>query len=239
MILLKEFLFSAKMAVLQNLEGDLQTHKIPLTPVFDAASALGLQHLLLQRPDGTYEKFALSLPMGRTAPLDAQPSSAAPLPTVDAIGLEEVLLEHLATVEEGRLVYDARFSHEKAALPFMTAWMSILLAAAGFRETHILQSRLALYELSANAVEHGVVLQTPPEIGIHLALTPGELSGWIQDGCEHFDPTAQPAGSIRQRAESRATRGYGIHMMHQLLEQFRHEFNTTGNRIHFRKRFGR
>jgi anti-sigma regulatory factor (Ser/Thr protein kinase) len=237
MILLKELRRPEMLVHLQDLDGERQTHKVPLAPIIDAATALGLHEMLLEHPEGAAEHFHLS-PRSAPAAVAEHSSPGAPVPAAAPSGLDAVLLEHFGTVEAGRLVYDARFRHERAALPFLTAYASLLLAGAGFRERHILQFRLALYELCANAVEHGVVLQTPPEIGIHLALTPGEVSGWIQDGCEHFDPTMQPAGSIKQRAEARATRGYGIHMMHQLLEQFRHEFNTTGNRIHFRKRFG-
>lgn len=237
MILLKEIHFPQCIGELLTLDGETAGHKIALAPIMDAGYALGLQQIQLEHPDGSREGFVLTPTPTHGLPVDR--AGAVSESATEQRGLETLLLDHQWCFEDNRLVYDARFSHEKAALPFMTAYFSLLLAAVGVRDAQILQFRLAMYELCANAVEHGIVLQTPPEIGIHLALTPGEVSGWIQDGCEHFDPTAQPVGSLRERAESRASRGYGIHMMHQLLEQFRHEFNTTGNRIHFRKRFGR
>jgi anti-sigma regulatory factor (Ser/Thr protein kinase) len=218
-----------------------RTADFSMPAVLTAASALGLHRLRLHDAHGGHDDVELPIQASGNAPID--PSRA----TYD-VGLEEpraerawkhldaVLRQHRCSVQEDQLIYDAVFAHEAVAPPLIAAYVSLLLATVGTRESHILQFRLAMYEICANIVEHGIVQHPAAEIGIHLAFTPGEASGWIQDACDRFDLSAQPVGSIKEQAATRASRGYGIHMLRQLLQSMDHEFNTTGNRIHFRKR---
>jgi len=214
---------------------------VPLDAILTAAAALGLQQLRLHDSSGGHEDLLLPLRNNQVPLVD--PSRSIQEPGLEGSraerawkDLEAVLQEHRWSVHEGCMVYDARFTHRPVTPPLIAAYVSLLLTTVGTRESQILQFRLAMYEMCANIVEHGRVRQSPTEIGIHLALSPGEVSGWIQDGCERFDLSAQPVGTIKEHAETRASRGYGIHMMHQLLETIDHEFNATGNRIHFKKR---
>lgn len=241
MILLKGIRARERLAELERLDSAALSQEVPIAPIVSAAAALGLVHLRIHDSRGSGENLVVA---GATA---SKPASD-PSRTIQEPGLEgsraerawkdldAVLHEHRWSVQEDSMVYDAQFLHDPLTPPLIAAYVSLLLTAIGTRESQVLQFRLAMYEICANVIEHGRVRLSPAEIAIHLSLTPGEVNGWIQDSCEHFDLSAQPAGSIRERAETRASRGYGIHMMHQLLQGIHHEFNSTGNRIHFRKR---
>jgi len=241
MILLKSIDARQRSADLQPLDTTAASNDELMAPVMTAARALGLLQLRMHDSLGSHEDLLLPAKAISLPPVD--PCQCMRKPSLEGMRaertskeLDAVLYGHQGSVRGDHIDYEAHFAHQRMSPPLIASYVSLLLATIGTHESQILQFRLAMYEMCANVVEHGTLQQSPAEIGIHLALTPGEVHGWIQDGCDYFDLSAQPTGNIREHAETRAARGYGIHMMHQLLESIDHEFNTTGNRIHFRKR---
>jgi anti-sigma regulatory factor (Ser/Thr protein kinase) len=111
-----------------------------------------------------------------------------------------------------------------------------VLTTYGRQERHLMQLRLAIYEICANITEHGCPSGQRAEIGIHLRFAEGAIQGWIQDCCEYFDTAEVPLVSLPERAAARNRRGYGISVIRQLLDSFEHEFNEMGNRLTFNKR---
>ena len=241
MILLQQINVAEGYAQLVQADMGTPSADISMTPLMDAARSLGLRQLRVRNEDGNNQTILLRPdPSRRQRPLRAETAEGKtnnpPLITAQPNTQASSLLGHRWTLEQGCAVYDARFSHESYSLPLISAYVTMLLASMGASESQIMQFRLAVYEICANIVEHGVVRQQPTEIGIHLALMPGEVRGWIQDSCERFDPLSKPTGSVKEHMATRASRGYGIHMMRQLLQELDHEFNSTGNRTLFKKR---
>ena len=241
MILLQQINIAEGYAEMVRVDLGNPASEVSMVPLMDAARALGLRqlrvrdeagkpHVIALRPDPSRRGRSIQ-PTRRTGQ-----SESRQLTTTHRDYQETSLLGHRWTLEEGCAVYDARFSHESFSLPLISAYVTMLLASIGANESQIMQLRLAVYEISANIIEHGIVRRNPAEIGIHIALMPGEVRGWIQDSCEHFNPLSKPAGSVKEHMTTRASRGYGIHMMRQLLQELDHQFNSTGNRTLFKKR---
>lgn len=241
MILLQQINLPEGFAQLVRVDLGEQKGDVSMQQLMDAARSLGLRQLRVRDEEGTNQVISLRPDLSghgnrqrRDSPV--QQNDPRQVATSRSNFQETSLLGHRWTIEQGCAVYDARFSHESYSLPLISAYVTMLLASVGASESQIMQLRLAVYEICANIVEHGIVHQDPAEIGIHLSLGPDEVAGWIQDSCEHFNPTSKPVGSVKEHMASRASRGYGIHMMRQLLHEFGHEFNSTGNRTLFKKR---
>ena len=241
MILLKNIKTQERSAELVTVAADTHVSPIAIEPIVTAAGNLGLRHLHMQDALGAQQLVKVPTEEARDAlvgrPRDIHdPGLDGKRAEQAGKDLDTVLHDHRCVQQPGHLVYEAQFAHEPVAPGLIAAYVSLLLATAGASESRRLQFRLAMYEMCANILEHGTLRQSPAEIGLHIELNVGEVRGWIQDGCTRFDLSTQPIGSIRDHADTRASRGYGIYMMHQLLESIDHEFNTTGNRIHFKKR---
>lgn len=146
------------------------------------------------------------------------------------------LVQHAWALQDGMPVYDGRFLNSPDCLPLLSRYAGLLLATYGEQRKHLVQLRIAIYEICANIVEHGLRSRGPAHIDVHLHFFPGEIRGWVQDTCRPFDPSRLPATGIAERLEKRSTRGYGITIMRLLLDTMQHEFNPTGNRITFSKR---
>ncbi len=152
---------------------------------------------------------------------------------------ETHLIEHIWRMEGDWPAYEARFRHTGHCLAQLSRYCAVLLTSYGRQSTHLMQLRLALYEICANVVEHGLRHHGFGEIDFELRFDNGTIAGWVQDSCSRFDPSETQLSPIPVSASKRHARGYGIHIIRQLLDDLEHEFNDTGNRITFKKRISR
>ncbi len=152
---------------------------------------------------------------------------------------ETYLAEHRWQVQADWPVYSARFRHATGCLAQLSTYCAVLLTSYGQQSTHLMQLRLALYEICANVVEHGLPGHDTRSIDLELQFGPGSIAGCVQDHCKRFDPSRMSVSPPPDSAAQRHARGYGIHMIRQLLDDLQHEFNETGNRITFEKRIAR
>ncbi len=94
--------------------------------------------------------------------------------------------------------------------------------------------QVALDELLTNVVMHAIAPQGLIEL--NLKRCDGILETIIEYRAEAFDPTATP-GDIRPAsiADSRVG-GLGLHLVHTLMDDFRHEYCDGCNHLYLRQR---
>ena len=146
------------------------------------------------------------------------------------------LIEHKWSLENLHPVYDGTLEHSIESLPQLARYSTVVLATYGPQQIHLMQLQLAVYEICANVLEHGLRHRPRSTIAVHLHFKEGEIHGWVQDSCAPFDPSRAPSDLGATRSLERRNRGYGIYIMRQLLTSLHYEFNGTGNRVMFSKR---
>lgn len=143
---------------------------------------------------------------------------------------------HEWSLSRGLPVYEGEFEQQRHCLASTSRYAALLLCSYGPEEKHLMELRLAIYEIVANVLEHGHRESQHGRLWIHLRFGEGAISGWIQDSCERFDPFETTTMSLPENIQARRNRGYGIEIIRRLLDGLEHEFNETGNRITFKKR---
>lgn len=143
---------------------------------------------------------------------------------------------HKWTLARDLPLYQAEFQMERGCLAFISRYTALLLASYGPQEEHLMQLWLAVYEIVANVLEHGHRDGQKGRLWIQLCFEEDGISGWIQDGCERFDPFEAATMSLTEKVLAGLNRGYGIEIIRRYLDGFDHEFNEKGNRINFKKR---
>jgi anti-sigma regulatory factor (Ser/Thr protein kinase) len=149
-----------------------------------------------------------------------------------SVQVEAPHFQHRGRLDGDAVVYTSRFEHRRENLAWMALYTHALLATCNSGPGQRL--RLVLYELFANILEHGQPRRAGATIAFELRFEPGTISGWIEDGCEPFDPTSHPLPVLAAHAGSRAARGYGLHIVRRCLGSLRHRQLASGNRLEFR-----
>jgi anti-sigma regulatory factor (Ser/Thr protein kinase) len=122
-----------------------------------------------------------------------------------------------------------------ASLRPLSSFVALALATHLQSNSELLKVRLGLYEILANVLEHGRMLRPGASLEVGLALEPDAVRGWIRDECARFDPRAWPSVPVADLVSGRSTRGYGIHLVRQILGTLEHRFDGNGNTLTFRK----
>ena len=157
-------------------------------------------------------------------------------PSSDA-SVDEGRLDHRWELREGHLEYEACFGHASDAGGLVSLYTPIALATYGSdADGALTQVRLAIYEMCMNIFDHGRVRKADATVRLRLRFTSDAIEGWIQDECEAFNPLKLPLVDVKDHIRGRARRGYGLMMVRLLLDELHHEYNETGNRLHFTKR---
>ena len=145
-------------------------------------------------------------------------------------------------MDNGLPSYELVLPRTRESMGALAVASSLILATYGPEANDLMRLRIALYEICANIIEHGRTKvdddpeESREEIVLVISFGDGEITGWIQDHCELFDPTSKELAHISDRLAARYRRGYGIYMLLQLLDRLEHEYNELGNRITFSKR---
>jgi anti-sigma regulatory factor (Ser/Thr protein kinase) len=144
-------------------------------------------------------------------------------------------LVHRYTGKGGAPSYEVTFEHRPESLRAISLYAGLVLEAWVPAATANAHLRLAIYELCANIIDHGTPRRPEPVLKIALRFDGRQVHGWIQDCCERFDPSTARVASLEELVAARSRRGYGIRIVRQLLDSYRHRFNETGNKLMFRK----
>jgi hypothetical protein len=111
---------------------------------------------------------------------------APALATATLRGSAEIV--HRLDMDAGVPTYVARIPHRRDCLEAIATYTGIVLATHGPLRGSLNFFHLALYELIANILDHGRPMTTPCELELGLRLESDVVAGWLQDGCELFDP---------------------------------------------------
>jgi anti-sigma regulatory factor (Ser/Thr protein kinase) len=144
-------------------------------------------------------------------------------------------ITHRLEMNAGVPTYVASIPHRRDCLEAIATYTGIVLATHGPLRGPLSFFQLALYELIANILDHGRPLETPCELELGLRLESDVVAGWIQDRCQIFDPRSVSLPSLTQHLANRPRRGYGLHMVFNILDSLSHDFDGTGNRLAFWK----
>jgi anti-sigma regulatory factor (Ser/Thr protein kinase) len=202
--------------------------------LLDCASQLGILELRLRSADGftVTRRLSHAGPCG-LAPLDQPDEDLESPPVLPAA------LEHRYTIEAGTVRYTAGFEHSPAGLRLLSPYIGLLLATYGPFPRRLMHLRLAIYELCANIIEHGVPQASDPRLRLEIRFESDRIHCTVQDQCERFDPIAAPMMVFTDLLASRSPRGYGIPLVHRLLDSLQHTYDGTGNQLEFHKRIVR
>jgi anti-sigma regulatory factor (Ser/Thr protein kinase) len=160
---------------------------------------------------------------------DAPPPAAAPDPRTQ-------LLQHRAELVNGRPSYTAWLGHGPDGLRLLSPYVGLLLSTYGPYPKNLMHLRVAVYELGVNAIEHGTPRRRPARLKLELRFLDGAIAGSLQDECTPFDPLAVPVPTVDDLIGARRAHGYGIPMVHRLVDSLTHAYTGTGNRVDFHKR---
>ncbi|NQT20296.1 MAG: ATP-binding protein [Planctomycetes bacterium] len=106
----------------------------------------------------------------------------------------------------------------------------------GFDAVTVLQLQMAIDEACSNVIEHGQGADRPPAIRLKLDALPCKLVMHVQDHCSRFSPLEKDVQTLDQYFESSKTKGLGLVIMHQFVDEIRHSYRSdTGNRLSLTK----
>ena len=100
--------------------------------------------------------------------------------------------------------------------------------AAGLPEAAARRLVLAVDETLANAIEHGVGVDTADGVRVRAEDVPGGLTIAVSYRGARFDPSTAPVPAPADALRARAVHGYGVHLIRRLAD-----------RVAFRYRAGR
>ena len=102
--------------------------------------------------------------------------------------------------------------------------------ANGLSQQRVFVMNLALDELIANTVMHGLQ-DVPTEIDITLQVHAERLVLTIEDNGRPFDPTRGGPADVTSSLEDRAVGGLGLHLIKAFADRLSYEFVNGRNRV--------
>lgn len=115
-----------------------------------------------------------------------------------------------------------------SAVARVTGALDAFCAAEHLPDDATWRLRVALDEIVANIVAHGVAGETAPAIDVSFRLEAGGIEVVVADDGPAFDPLARPAPDLTLPLESRQPGGLGIVLVTSLMDDVRYE-RTTRN----------
>lgn len=108
---------------------------------------------------------------------------------------------------------------------------------AGLDDDACFAVRLAGEEVCCNVIDHAYQGVEPGPISLQLRREPARLVLVVEDRAPVFDPAAAPAPDLSADWESRRVGGLGWHLVHQMMDEVRHQaLPGGGNRLELVKR---
>lgn len=96
--------------------------------------------------------------------------------------------------------------------------------------------KLAVEEACTNVVTHGYAGMNPGSVVLSLELDPGQIRVTMTDFGHPFEPYDPGAPDLEASLEDELPRGFGLHLIYQLMDEIRYECGEDGNHLTFIKR---
>ena len=230
MLLLRSIDFERSLAELSVSSASIPEADMPAVErLLHVARALGLREIQLRDRRGRARSFQVENPIAATP----ASSDAATAVATSALPRVEVVQKRIDA--DVAAEYVVRQPHAPGSLRPVSSFVALALATHLQSNSELLKVRLGLYEILVNVLEHGRPLRPGAALEVALVLEPGAVRGWIRDECSCFDPRQWPSVPVADLVSGRSTRGYGIHLVRQILGTLEHEFDGNGNTLTFRK----
>lgn len=104
----------------------------------------------------------------------------------------------------------------------------------GIAEEKTGEAKILVTEAIINALEHSGV--DNPTVRVEFTMSPAELVIFVEDYGTGFDPSAVPKPEIAAKLGSASKRGWGLHIMQAMSDDFRIESGAQGTRITLKKK---
>ena len=103
----------------------------------------------------------------------------------------------------------------------------------GIAEEKIGEAKILVTEAVVNALEHAG--DKNPHVRVEFAMTTKEITILVRDYGEGFEVGSVPTPDINAKMGSKDKRGWGLHLMRSLSDDFHIESGKTGTKITIRK----
>lgn len=103
----------------------------------------------------------------------------------------------------------------------------------GIAEQKIGEAKILVTEAIINALEHAG--EKNPHVRVEFTMTTREITIFVRDYGEGFEPSAVPSPDIDAKLRTRDKRGWGLHLMKSLSDDFRIESGKNGTKITIKK----
>ena len=115
------------------------------------------------------------------------------------------------------------------SIPTITHFVGEAAQAAGLSEKDTFHCQMAADEACTNVIEHAYGKEDAGDIEIVCLIEPGVCTIRIADQGHPFDPDSIPAPKISSNIGEIQPGGIGLHLMRELMDEVRFEFNERGN----------
>jgi anti-sigma regulatory factor (Ser/Thr protein kinase) len=103
----------------------------------------------------------------------------------------------------------------------------------GISEDKIGEAKILVTEAILNALEHAG--EKNPHVRVEFAMTTKEITILVRDYGEGFEPSSVPSPNINTKLGTKDKRGWGLHLMKSLSDDFKIESGKTGTKITIKK----
>lgn len=141
--------------------------------------------------------------------------------------------------EREPVVYELSVARDVPGTRAMATALGVVLATYGPQENDLMRLRVALYEIVANATEHGRRDPTDrrdDRVTVELTFGTDGIVGAVRDRCTAFDPAQRLTPAVKNVLDDGHPRGLGLPMIRRLLDETDHSYQDDGNVVRFRKR---
>ncbi|HEV7993250.1 MAG TPA: ATP-binding protein [Gemmatimonadaceae bacterium] len=150
-----------------------------------------------------------------------------------ALATAAVVTDAAGDVHAAEIVRDARREHLAELLAFIDG----ACARAGLDPDIRFDVRLATEEVVTNVIEHGYAGMPTGPVTVRFQCEPARVIVTVDDLARPFDPALVPRPDTAAPIEQRRSGGLGWHLVHQIMDEVRHEPRTPmGNRLTLVKR---
>lgn len=121
-------------------------------------------------------------------------------------------------------------------IPAITSFVTQAAEAAGFGETDSFHCQMAVDEACTNIVEHAYAGRDDGRIDVACQVEPGDVTIWITDSGQRFDPAAIPEPDLTGRSVAEIEPGgIGMHLMRKMMDEVEFSFASGQNQLRMRK----